>query len=642
MRRYLLAIAVSAMACGRYSAGQATVTIAVNGPGAVRTTNLEGDCHATCWFTIDREVPIHLEPVAGPQAVFTGWTGGCRGTGACDLKPAVDVSVAATFIPATPHRLQVSLNGAGEVRSDPSGIDCPRICAYDFPAGTPVTLHPSAAAGWDFTGFDGACVGTICALVIGADAAAVASFIQNAVELSVAVSGEGSVVSTPAAIDCPRVVCSAKFAPGVTLTLTASPASGSRFDGFSGVCTGASCSLRLAASASVSAAFAVIPTFKVSVSTGGSGVGRVTSSPAGIDCPGACAASFPVDTLLTLSPSPDTLSRFVGFGGSCAGAACALKVAADSAVIATFDPRLYTVLDLGVPAGGGWSAPAAISRTGTFVTGTWSAVQQQIFIWDGSMHDSGIPARWVGGVNAAGAVVGAFGGDKPGPAFLWKAGSLTELEGLGGPGSYAAAVNGDGVAVGWATRADGVQRAVAWTPNGIVDLGSLTDNDCSAANGINSSGEIVGYMCTPAAGMRAVRFRGPNVIDDLGSFGGTAVATAINDSGLIVGYSAQPNGAVFGFVYADGKMKATGGIPGMIASRLTAVNNAGIAVGAAMTRSGPDVAVVYASGRMLDVNSVLDAKGYAVTSASGIDDAGTIAATGNSGGLPHALLLCPE
>ena len=99
MHRYLFAIAAGAMACGRYSAGQATVTIAVSGPGAVRTSNLNGDCRATCWFSVDREVPVHLVPMPGSQAVFAGWTGGCHGTGTCDLKPAFDVSVAATFVP---------------------------------------------------------------------------------------------------------------------------------------------------------------------------------------------------------------------------------------------------------------------------------------------------------------------------------------------------------------------------------------------------------------------------------------------------------------------------------------------------------------------------------------------------------------
>jgi probable HAF family extracellular repeat protein len=266
-----------------------------------------------------------------------------------------------------------------------------------------------------------------------------------------------------------------------------------------------------------------------------------------------------------------------------------------------------------------------------------------MFVWDGAIHDSGLPTPFVGAVNDAGEIVGAFSTDKGGNAFRWKAGFVTSLGGLGGSASNALAINNDGIAAGWSMRPDGVQRAVAWTPAGIVDLGSLVEGGCSVANGINSAGVIVGSSCTVAAGVRAVRFRGAGVIDDLGSFGGTTAALAINDSGLIVGYSYLPNGAYHGFVYRDGTMIDAGSLPGMTFSRLGAVNGAGIAVGSATDGKGASRAVIYAAGRMLDLNSVLDATGYIVSSATGIDEAGTIAATGSSGGgLPRALLLCPE
>ena len=639
MHRYLLAIAAGAMACGRYSA-EATVTIAVSGPGAVRTSNLNGDCRATCWFSVDREVPVHLVPMPGSQAVFAGWTGGCHGTGTCDLKPAFDVSVAATFMPATPRRLQVSLNGAGEVRSDPPGIDCPQSCAADFPEGTSVTLYPSAAAGWGFTGFDGACAGAACTITLAADAAAVATFILHPVELAVQVSGGGSVVSSPAAIDCPGM-CSAIFAPGTAVILTASATTGSSFAGFSGACTGPSCSLRLTAPASVSASFALIPTFKLTVVTAGSGVGRLTSSPAGIDCPGTCGAIFPADTAVTLSAAADALSRFAGFDGSCSGAACTLKLAADAAVVAKFDPRRYAAVDLGVP-GGGWSSmPAGISRTGTLVAGSWYGSVQQMFMWDGAIHDSGLATPFVAAVNDSGMVVGTANIGNGWHGFRWKAGAVTDLGTLGGTDSNARAINGDGVVVGWSMRSDGMQRAVAWTPNGIVDLGSLLDGGCSVANGINSAGLIVGSSCTAAAGVRAARFRAPGQIDDLGGFGGTTIALAVNDSGLIVGYSYLPNGAYHGFVYSDGKMIDAGSLPGMTFSQLAAVNGAGLAVGYASDRNGLSRAVIYGDGRMVDLNSVVDPTPYILGSASGIDEAGNIVVAGTNGST-HALVLCPQ
>ncbi len=121
----------------------------MSGPGAVRSSALQGDCRGTCWFSVTRDTPVHLEAIVDGQSAFAGWSGACNGTGACDLKPGADVSVAATFMPAQPRRLQVSMNGAGTVRSDPAGIDCPQTCAADFPDGTAVRLDATAASSAD-------------------------------------------------------------------------------------------------------------------------------------------------------------------------------------------------------------------------------------------------------------------------------------------------------------------------------------------------------------------------------------------------------------------------------------------------------------------------------------------------------------
>src|SRR5215469_17102089 len=50
-------------------------------------------------------------------------------------------------------------------------------------------------------------------------------------------SGTGTVTTSPSGIDCPSV-CSTVFESGATVTLTASPASGSTFAGWSGPCSG--------------------------------------------------------------------------------------------------------------------------------------------------------------------------------------------------------------------------------------------------------------------------------------------------------------------------------------------------------------------------------------------------------------------
>jgi len=75
--------------------------------------------------------------------------------------------------------------------------------------------------------------------------------------------------------------------------------------------------------------------FAVAVTATGSG--RITSTPAGIDCGAACSASFDAGTHLSLVATPSAGWHFVGWGGACSGAAaCDLNVATDLNVSANF------------------------------------------------------------------------------------------------------------------------------------------------------------------------------------------------------------------------------------------------------------------------------------------------------------------
>lgn len=72
-------------------------------------------------------------------------------------------------------------------------------------------------------------------------------------------AGQGAVASSPAGIACPGS-CEAEFNSGAKVTLTATPAPGSFFAGWSGACTGTgTCQVELAAVASVDAAFELEP-----------------------------------------------------------------------------------------------------------------------------------------------------------------------------------------------------------------------------------------------------------------------------------------------------------------------------------------------------------------------------------------------
>ena len=78
--------------------------------------------------------------------------------------------------------------------------------------------------------------------------------------LTVAVTGSGSVVSGPAGINCGSA-CSANFAAGTTVTLSATPAAGQMFSNWTGACTGAqpTCTLQLTQARTTQAVFAAAP-----------------------------------------------------------------------------------------------------------------------------------------------------------------------------------------------------------------------------------------------------------------------------------------------------------------------------------------------------------------------------------------------
>lgn len=144
----------------------------------------------------------------------------------------VTTQVTGTGVPAnTPlWALSVLLEGPATVTSAPAGIDCPGACDAVFPEGTQVTLTPAMAEGaeaiWsgcDAPAGDGVAA-QVCTLTLGSDRS-VSLVIEeedpapSTATLTVAVTGQGSVVSAPAGINCPGS-CSTQFPLGTNVTLT--------------------------------------------------------------------------------------------------------------------------------------------------------------------------------------------------------------------------------------------------------------------------------------------------------------------------------------------------------------------------------------------------------------------------------------
>jgi phospholipase C len=163
--------------------------------------------------------------------------------------------------PQQQAQLTVSVTGTGTVVSSPAGINCPSACTANFASGTSVTLTATAASGFTFSGFGGACSGSACTLLLSGNQSVSATFAAaSPAQLTVSVSGSGTVTSSPGGINCPTT-CAANFNDGTSVTLSATAAAGSTFSGFSGACTGLSCQLTVTGrqSLSVTATFAQGP-----------------------------------------------------------------------------------------------------------------------------------------------------------------------------------------------------------------------------------------------------------------------------------------------------------------------------------------------------------------------------------------------
>lgn len=324
---------------------QLSVKAAGAGAGIVSSNPQGITCGNSCTADFSSGTQVTLTASAMSNSFFAGWSGACSGSGTCAMTLTSNESVTATFSDLPTLSVSLTGTGQGSVVSNPAGINCGSTCSATFPPATQVTLTATAAANSTFVGWSGACSNSTSTCVVSLSnsqqVTAMFNIVQSNPTLSVSVSGSGSVSSNPSGISCPST-CTAGFKSGTQIALTATPASGSYFVGWTGgSCSGSNptCNLTLTASQQVTATFNVTqsnPTLTVVVS----GSGLVTSSPAGISCPTTCGASFKGGTQITLTEAPATGSYFTGWSGSgCSGTnpTCVLTLNSSEQVNAGFN-----------------------------------------------------------------------------------------------------------------------------------------------------------------------------------------------------------------------------------------------------------------------------------------------------------------
>ena len=282
-------------------------------------------------------VTLTVTPNAGYQ--FSGWSGDCSGTNACNVTMDRARSVTATFTQL--HVLTVTPSPAAGGSINPAG--------GTYPHGTVVTLTVTTNAGYQFSGWSGACSGTnACNVTMDAAKSVTATFtlLQHALTVTSSPAAGGSI--NPAGGTYPH---------GTVVTLTVTTNAGYQFSGWSGACSGTNaCNVTMDAAKSVTATFTLLQYALT-----------VTSSPAAGGSISPAGGTYPHGTVVTLTVTPNAGYQFSGWSGACSGTnACNVTMDAAKSVTANFTLQQYALTVTSAPAAGGSINPAG----GTYPHGT--------------------------------------------------------------------------------------------------------------------------------------------------------------------------------------------------------------------------------------------------------------------------------
>ena len=268
--------------------------------------------------------------------------------------------------------------GRGDIAMSPSGTSpgCEATsCTVQYKEVVQVTLTATPAPGSVFKGWTGAgCSGTgSCTVTMSSDQQVTATFEE--LELFKLFSyeygsGEGRLVITPqgASSTCNESkICETRFGVGTTVTLTAEPAAGSLFAGWTqyiyigdetdvGSDCGETntCTVTMSTHMYVSARFekAKPKLLSLTLQKDGTGGGAITRSPLGSDegCStgsSACQVQYEEGATVTLTATASAGSVFAGWSGTggCSGTGtCTLTMSAARSVTATFNALRTFVL----------------------------------------------------------------------------------------------------------------------------------------------------------------------------------------------------------------------------------------------------------------------------------------------------------
>ena len=274
---------------------------------------------------------VTLTATPGPNSVFSSWAGACSGSApSCKVTMDAAKSVTATFT-LKQFVLTLATVGSGTITANPQPV------GGTYGAGTVVALTATPAAGYQFSGWSGACTGTgACSVTMDAAKSVTATFTLNQFVLTLTTVGSGTITASPQPVG-------GTYGAGTVVALTATPGAGYQFSGWSGACTGTgACGVTMNAAKSVTATFTLAPPppaqFTLTLSTVGDGT--IGAQPT------AVGGQYNTGTLVGLTPKPGVGAKFHAWSGACTGnGACSVLMNASKNVTATFTPALLTTCD---------------------------------------------------------------------------------------------------------------------------------------------------------------------------------------------------------------------------------------------------------------------------------------------------------
>ena len=245
-----------------------------------------------------------------PDYQLYGWTGVCSGGGPCVVTMDADKTVTANFAQV------LDLSVAAE---PPEGGTVFPIGTTSYVSNNRVTVTARPGYGYEFSGWDGDCSGIgPCVVPMDDNKTVTANFVKQFVLTVVASPSTGGEVSPQG---------TTQHTEGNEVTVTAAPAEGYGFSGWSGACSGTdACVVIMDGDKNVTANF--FTRFKLTAMAEPSSGGTV--SPEG-------TTSYDTGIQVTVTVTPASGYNFSGWSGDCSGSgSCVVTMDGDKSVTAKF------------------------------------------------------------------------------------------------------------------------------------------------------------------------------------------------------------------------------------------------------------------------------------------------------------------